>query len=126
MSSIFLAIEIIRIIDEFRAENRFHILIGECLCLGFLVGFVSSYFYFPSILVVLLSIHIFGTLYSEKGFHRLIQLILYTPRRLIHSLSQISVHRSTNKSTKKPKTIPQKYLYNYHLKPTNDLRLQHV
>lgn len=84
----------------FRKENRFDILIYECLFLGFLIGFISIYYYIPYILIFFLLIHITGTLYFEKFLN------------------------SRQKIDKKP--IPKEYLYNYHLKPTNDLRLQQV
>ena len=74
-------------------------LIVECFTLTCLVGLLTIYSHFPSILFVLLSIHAFGTFYSSR---------------------QNVVKSSKSKS----KSIPAEYRYNFHLKPTNDLRFQ--
>jgi len=97
-----------------RKQNRFYILLYECIFLGFMIGFISLYYYIPYVLICFLLIHILGTLYSEKDLKKLIELI---------HLFRLNQTTSKKKSTKK---IPKEYLYNFHLKPTNDLRLQQV
>jgi len=98
----------------FRKENRFDILIYECIFLGFLIGFISFYYYIPCILITFLLIHIIGTIYSEKNFSKIIKY-----------LYEKIFHRSSSKIFE-IKKIPKEYQYNYHLKPTNDLQLQQV
>jgi hypothetical protein len=82
--------------------------------LGFLIGYISLYYYVPYVLICFLLIHIIGTLYSEKDLKKIWGLI--------------KIIRSRRVSSKKiaTKKLPKEYLYNYHLKPTNDLRLQQV
>ena len=116
----------------FSKENRFDILIYECLLLGFLIGFISIYHHITFLLIFILFIHIIGTLYTEKrfdiikkGLRTLSQVVIGIFRLIFNRLSNYLFHRSSPKVliTKK---LPQKYLYNYHLKPINDLRLQQV
>jgi hypothetical protein len=101
----------------FRKENRFDILIYECMFLGFLIGFISFYHHITYILLCFLFIHIIGTLYSEKGIEK-IKTIITIFRNIIR-------HDSSSKVviTKK---LPDEYLYKYHLKSTNDLRFEQV
>jgi ABC-type iron transport system FetAB permease component len=114
----------------FRRENRFDILIFECLLLGFFIGFISFYHHITYVLLVLLFIHIIGTLYTEKRFNVIKQGIL-TLSHVFIEICRLIINRITRRSPSKPKVLitkklPEKYLYNYHLKPTNDLRLQQV
>jgi len=80
----------------------------------------------------ILFIHIIGTLYTEKrfdifkkGIKILIQIFIGIVRLIFNRLYKFFFNCSSSKVliTKK---LPQKYLYNYHLKPTTDLRLQQV
>jgi len=116
----------------FRRENRFDILISECFLLGFLIGFISIYHHITYVLISLLFIHIIGTLYTEKrfdlirnGLKTLIRILIEVFRSIFNRLYTSLFNRSSPKVfvTKK---LPQKYLYSYHLKPTNDLQLQQV
>ncbi|CAF3500404.1 unnamed protein product [Adineta steineri] len=115
-------------------RNRFDILIYECMFLGFCIGFISVYSHITYVLICFLLIHIIGTLYTEKqfnlikkGFQTLINISIDICRliinRLYNLISKYFIHRSPSKVliTKK---LPEKYLYNYHLKPTDALRLQ--
>ncbi|CAF3736697.1 unnamed protein product [Adineta steineri] len=115
-------------------RNRFDILIYECMFLGFCIGFISIYSHITYVLICFLLIHIIGTLYTEKqfnltkkGFQTLINISIDICRliinRLYNLISKYFIHRSPSKVliTKK---LPEKYLYNYHVKPTDALRLQ--
>ncbi len=110
----------------FRRESRFDILISECLLLGFFIGFISIYHHITYVLIVLLFIHIIGTIYTERRF----DLIRNGLKILIEALRLIFSRLFTRSSSKSKivvtKKLPEKYLYTYHLKPTNDLRLQQV
>ncbi|CAF4198868.1 unnamed protein product [Adineta steineri] len=115
-------------------RNRFDILIYECMFLGFCIGFISIYSHITYVLICFLLLHIIGTLYTEKqfnlikkGFQTLINISIDICRliinRLYNLISKYFIHHSPSKVliTKK---LPEKYLYNYHLKPTDALRLQ--
>lgn len=103
----------------FSRENRFDILIFECLLLGFLIGFLSFYYQTTYLLIVLLFIHILGTLYTE---HRL-NLIVEFGRILLTSLfNSIFSRRSSNLNVRiDSKKLPEKYLYNYRLTPSQQV-----
>jgi TfoX/Sxy family transcriptional regulator of competence genes len=60
-----------------------------------------------------LLIHIIGTIYSKKNFNKIKEIIK-------------SYFEHSSSKEFQNKKIPKEYLYNYHLKPTNDLRLQQV
>ena len=113
----------------FSSTNRLDILMYECLCLGFLIGFISYYHYLPVLLIFLLCVQLLGTLHSANGFHRLVLFSFGAVRRslfgIYQNISKITLAQPIKKASK-TKSIPQEYLYNYHLKPTNDLRLQQV
>jgi hypothetical protein len=116
----------------FRRENRFDILISECFLLGFLIGFISIYHHITYVLIVLLFIHIIGTLYTERRFDLIgnglrssIQILIEFFRLIFNRLFTSLFNRSSPKVVVTRK-LPEKYLYTYHLKPTNDLRLQQV
>ncbi|CAF0929789.1 unnamed protein product [Adineta steineri] len=102
-----------------RKEKRFDILLYECMFLGFLIGFISFYYYIPYVLIIFLLIHIIGTLYSEKNLGIIKEIF----RNLFNWIINLIFYRSNSKVSER-KNIPKEYLYNYHLKPTNDLRLQ--
>ncbi|CAF1342672.1 unnamed protein product [Rotaria sordida] len=117
-----------------KEENRFNIFVYECLIFGFLIGFISFYHHITFLLIFLLFIHIIGIFYIEKRFYIIkdgfkiftyifIQIYQSIRNHLYNFISNYIFNRSSSKPiiTKK---IPQKYLYSYHLKPTNDLRLQ--
>ncbi|CAF1260576.1 unnamed protein product [Adineta ricciae] len=113
-----------------RKEKRFHILIYECMVLGFLVGFISLYYHTSYALIFFLLIHIIGVLYSERGFSRSKNVILIffgiihtVVKGVLNGIYNI-LFRRTSEKTSRTKPIPKEYLYNFHLKPTNDLRLQ--
>jgi len=119
-----------------RKENRFNILIYECMFLGFLIGFISTYYHITYVLIFVLLIHIIGTLYTEKrfgiiikGIKRLIHISIELFRLVIDRLFNFFLNHLVRRSSSKvliTKPIPQKYLYSYHLKPTDNLRLQQV
>jgi len=60
-------------------------------------------------------IHIIGTIYSEKNFGKIKEMVKDLYKKIF---------RRSNSKVLEAKKIPKEYLYNYHLKPTNDLRLQ--
>jgi hypothetical protein len=103
-----------------------------CILLGFLIGFISFYYYIPYVLIFFLLIHIIGTLYSETNLGRmknLIKIFIEIFQKIIKYLYNWifnSIFRRTSSEVLGTKTIPKKYQYNFHLKPTNDLRLQQV
>ena len=110
----------------FRRENRFDILISECLLLGFLIGFISFYHHITYVLIVLLFIHIIGTIYTERRFDLIrngLKIFIEFFRLIFNRLFKRS---STNSKIVITRKLPEKYLYTYHLKPTNDLQLQQV
>ncbi len=112
----------------FSQQYRFDILIYECLLLGFLIGFISAYHHITFVLIFILFIHIIGTLYTEKRFD-IIKKGIKTFIQLFIEIFRLIFNRLYNRSSSKviiTKKLPQKYLYTYHLKPTNDLRLQQV
>ena len=115
-----------------RKERRFNILIYECMVLGFLVGFISLYYHTSYVLIFFLLIHIIGVLYSERGFGRLKNVIsiffgiIHTVVKGVLNGVYNVLFRRTSEKTTRTKPIPKEYLYNFHLKPTNDLRLQQV
>jgi hypothetical protein len=104
--------------------------------LGFLIGFISIYDHITYVLIFVLLIHITGTLYTEKrfgiiikGIKRLIDISIELCRLIINGLFNFFLNYFVRRSSSKvliTKPIPQKYLYSYHLKPTDDLRLQQV
>ena len=121
----------------FRPDYRLNILIHECLFLGFLVGFLSVYHHFPYMLLCLLLMHIFGTIITEKRIDRMksdvqsfsrwsIDVVRTILRQLFNSVLNRLSSRSSSVSPKKIKMMPKEWLYNYHLKPTKDLRLERV
>jgi hypothetical protein len=120
----------------FRKENRFDILLYECMLLGFCIGFISIYHHITFVLILLLLIHIIGTLYTEKrlniipqGINSFIHISFELFRLLINRFYRFILNHIFRRSPPKvliTKRIPQQYLYNYHLKPTNDLQLQQV
>ena len=91
------------------------ILIYESMCLGFVIGFLSLYYYIPYVLIAFLFIHLIGTVYSERKSGKLGEIFPPTFLR-----------RAPVKVPETSKPIPQEYRYNYHLKPSNDFRLQQV
>ncbi|UJR33363.1 hypothetical protein I4U23_020811 [Adineta vaga] len=113
-----------------RKEKRFNILTYECMTLGFFIGFFSLYYHIPYVLMFFLAIHIIGVLYSENGLRRIKDLVLILLdifQTIIKSLLNgiFSIYfRGTSSKISGIKPIPKEYLYNFHLKPTNDLRLQ--
>ncbi|CAF0829617.1 unnamed protein product [Rotaria sordida] len=109
-----------------RKKNHLNILIYECMFLGFLIGFISFYYYIPYILICFLLIHITGTIYSVKGFARIKQIIEIFQRiikYLFEYILNLNFRRSSSKVLQTNK-IPKEHQYNYNLKPTNDIRLQ--
>lgn len=103
---------------SFRRENRFDILVYESMFLGFVIGYLSLYYYIPCILIVFLLIHLIGTIYSERNSGKIKEIFKLFYERFIR--------RTPTKASEKPKSIPKVYRYNYHLKPSNDIRLQQV
>jgi hypothetical protein len=77
---------------------------------------------------VILFIHIIGTLYTEKRFDVIkngIKIFI----QIFIGIFRLIFNRFSNRSSPRvliTKKLPQKYLYTYHLKPTNDLQLQQV
>ncbi|CAF1495752.1 unnamed protein product, partial [Rotaria sordida] len=109
-----------------RKKNHLNILIYECMFLGFLIGFISFYYYIPYILICFLLIHITGTIYSVKGFARIKQIIEIFQRiikYLFEYILNLNFRRSSSKVLQTNK-IPKEHQYSYNLKPTNDIRLQ--
>lgn len=86
--------------------------------LGFVIGYLSLYYYIPWILIVFLGIHLIGTIYSERNSGKI--------QDIFKLFYQTFIHRAPVKVTEKAKFIPKEYRYNYHLKPSNDIRLQQV
>ncbi len=98
------------------------------MLLGFFIGFISFYHHITYILIVLLFIHIIGTLYTEKRFD-IIRRGLLTLSYIFIEIFRLIINRINRRSSSKvliTKKLPEKYLYSYHIKPTNDLRLQQV
>ena len=119
-----------------RKERRFDILIHECMLLGFLIGFTSIYHHIPYLLIGLLCVHIIGTVLSERSLDAVTQTIRSSLccltvlcrtllKHVYHSLIDHLLYRSSTKVCK-PQPIPTQWLYNYHLKPVDDLRLGQV
>ncbi|UJR13837.1 hypothetical protein I4U23_000848 [Adineta vaga] len=115
-------------------ENRFNILINECMFLGFLIGFISIYSHITYLLISFLLIHILGTLYTEKRFDilkygiKILFSIWITIWRsiLIHFYNFILknfIQRTPSKILT-PQKVPQQHLYSYHIKPINNVELQ--
>lgn len=99
----------------FRRESRLDILIYESMCLGFVIGFLSLYYYIPYGLIGFLFIHLIGTIYSERKSGKFGEIF-----------QNFYPQRTPVKVSEKAKSIPKEYRYNYHLKPSNDIRLQQV
>ncbi|CAF3544673.1 unnamed protein product [Rotaria socialis] len=118
------------IVAQKKKENHFDILLYECLFLGFLIGFISFYYHVPYVLVCFLCFHTLGTIYSAKGFTKIIatiKIIFQLLGRLIKYLCIKIANlfsRSSSLKTLEQNKIPKQYKYNFHLKPTNDMRLQ--
>ncbi|CAF3568596.1 unnamed protein product [Rotaria sp. Silwood1] len=104
------------------------------MILGFIIGYLSIYHHITYLLIFLLIIHIIGILYTEKRFDLIkntfkifIHIFIQIYRSIINCLYNFISKYSINHSSSKPiitKKLPEKCLYTYHLKPTNDLRLQ--
>lgn len=108
----------------FSQENRFDILIYECFLLSFFIGFISFYHHITYLLILILFIHILGTLYTErrfdlikKSFQMFFQILIGIFQLLFARLYKFFSKPSPSKIliTKK---LPDKYLYNYQLTPT--------
>ena len=93
----------------YRKEHRFDILLFECFILGFLISYLCLYHFIPYVLLFFFTIHLIGTIYSSKD-----------------DTQQKSLLNLVQANHSKVKTISKEYLYNFHLKPTNDFRLQQV
>lgn len=104
--------------------------------LGFLIGFLSFYHHITYLLLILLFIHIIGTLYTEKRFNVIKQGLktLFSVstaiwRSILVRLYQFVLKRFIQRSPPKiltPQKVPQQYLYSYHVKPINNFELQSV
>ncbi|CAF3350708.1 unnamed protein product [Rotaria sp. Silwood1] len=107
-------------------KKHLHILICECMFLGFLVGFISFYYYIPYVLICFLLIHIIGTIYSVKGFIGIKQIIEIFQNIITYSYKYFinRIFRCSSSKIVQTNKIPKEYQYNYNLKPTNDIRLQ--
>ncbi|CAF4861457.1 unnamed protein product [Rotaria sp. Silwood1] len=94
--------------------------------LGFLVGFISFYYYIPYVLICFLLIHIIGTIYSVKGFIGIKQIIEISQNIITYSYKYFinRIFRCSSSKIVQTNKIPKEYQYNYNLKPTNDIRLQ--
>ena len=118
----------------FRSEYRFNILIYECLFLGFLIGFLSINHHFPFILLGLLFVHIFGTIITENRIEKIksdIQSSFRWSINIVRTLLRQLFNSILNRlwaclTPTKINAIPTEWRYNYHLKPTKDLRLERV
>ncbi|CAF3342247.1 unnamed protein product [Rotaria sp. Silwood1] len=109
-----------------KKKKHLHILICECMFLGFLVGFISFYYYIPYVLICFLLIHIIGTIYSVKGFIGIKQIIEIFQNIITYSYKYFinRIFRCSSSKIVQTNKIPKEYQYNYNLKPTNDIRLQ--
>ncbi|CAF0786642.1 unnamed protein product [Rotaria sp. Silwood1] len=107
-------------------KKHLHILICECMFLGFLVGFISFYYYIPYVLICFFLIHIIGTIYSVKGFIGIKQIIEIVQKIITYSYKYFinRIFRCSSSKIVQTNKIPKEYQYNYNLKPTNDIRLQ--
>lgn len=122
--------------SRFRKENRFDVFVYECLFLGFLIGFISAYHHITFLLIIFLVIQIIGVLYTEKrfylinnGFKSLVYIVIHLFQFIINRLYNGIKNYISRPRTPKvlvTKKLPEKYLYTYHLKPTNALQLQQV
>ncbi|CAF3591124.1 unnamed protein product [Rotaria socialis] len=117
-----------------KKENRFDVFLWECLFLGFSICFITVYHHTTFILTVFLLLHIIGILHTEKRLkltinriklfiHVFLRLFQLTINCLYNFISNYTHHYSSSKVLI-AKKLPEKYLYSYHLKLTNDLRLQ--
>ena len=86
--------------------------------LGFVIGYLSLYYYIPCILIVFLLIHLIGTIYSERNSGKI--------KEIFKLFYETFIRRTPSKTSEESKSIPKVYRYNYHLKPSNDIRLQQV
>lgn len=102
------------------------------MVLGFLIGFISFYYNLPYVLIFFLCVHIMGILYSERGVSRLkgaLLVLIICFRTIVYGCLNAMyklVFRPSPSKAPVAKALPKEYMYNFHLKPTNDLRLQQV
>ncbi|CAF1358935.1 unnamed protein product [Adineta ricciae] len=102
--------------------------------LGFLIGFISFYYHTTYLLLILLFIHIIGTLYTEKRFNvikqglkTLFSIWIAIWRSILVRLYEFILKRFVQRSPPRILTaqkVPQQYLYSYHVKPINNFELQ--
>lgn len=121
---------------KFRAENRYSILLYECLLLGLISIFMFTYDHIPYILILLVFVQSVGSMLSEipiLDVKRTLRNVLRDCFEVVKFLLDklwLNVRNRFSKMTYSVKptrqVMPHQWKYNYPLKPIEDLRSERV